>query len=105
MGAEKDHIVPWRSAWRIAQLTSAQTHFVLAPSGHIAGMINWTNILSAPATAHAWLADAQRHEGSWWTDLAGWLGARSGERIPAPPVGSAAHPPIGDAPGTYVLEK
>jgi poly[(R)-3-hydroxyalkanoate] polymerase subunit PhaC len=40
VGAEKDHIVPWRSAWRIAQLTSAQTQFVLAASGHIAGMIN-----------------------------------------------------------------
>ena len=115
MGAEKDHIVPWRSAWRIAQLTSAQTRFVLAASGHIAGMINppskgkggyWTNdILSAPANADAWLAGAQKHDGSWWTDLAGWLGTRSGERIPAPPVGSAAHPPIGDAPGTYVLEK
>jgi polyhydroxyalkanoate synthase len=115
VGAEKDHIVPWRSAWRIAQLTSAQAHFVLAASGHIAGMINppskgkggyWTNdILSAPATADAWLAGAQKHDGSWWTDLAGWLGTRSGERIPASPVGSAAHPPIGDAPGTYVLEK
>ena len=115
MGAEKDHIVPWRSAWRIAQLTSAQTRFVLAASGHIAGMINppskgkggyWTNdILPAPATADAWLAGAQRHDGSWWTDLVGWLGARCGERIPAPPVGSDAHPPIGDAPGTYVLEK
>ncbi|RPI42575.1 MAG: alpha/beta fold hydrolase, partial [Hyphomicrobiaceae bacterium] len=115
VGAEKDHIVPWRSAWRIAQLTSAQTRFVLAASGHIAGMINppskgkggyWTNdILSAPATADAWLAGAQRHDGSWWTDLTGWLGARSGERIPAPFSGSDAHPPIGDAPGTYVLEK
>ena len=115
VGAEKDHIVPWRSAWRIAQLTSAQTRFVLAASGHIAGMINppskgkggylTNDILSAPATADAWLAGAQKHDGSWWTDLAGWLGARSGERIPAPPVGSDAHPPIGDAPGTYVLEK
>ena len=44
--------MPWRSAWRIAQLTSAETRFVLAASGHIAGMINppskgkgchWTN--------------------------------------------------------------
>ena len=115
VGAEKDHIVPWRSAWRIVQLTSGQTHFVLAASGHIAGMINppskgkggyWTNdILSAPATADAWLAGARKHDGSWWTDLAGWLGARSGERIPAPPLGSAVHPPIGAAPGTYVLEK
>ena len=115
VGAEKDHIVPWRSAWRIALLTNAQIRFVLAASGHIAGMINppskhkggyWTNdIVSAPATADAWLADAQKHDGSWWNDLAGWLRVRSGERIPAPPIGSAAHPPIGDAPGTYVLER
>jgi polyhydroxyalkanoate synthase subunit PhaC len=115
VGAEKDHIVPWRSAWRIAQLTSAQTRFVLAASGHIAGMINppskgkggyWTNdALSTPATAEAWLSGAQKHGGSWWTDWAGWLQARSGETIPAPPAGSAAHPPICDAPGTYVLEK
>ena len=94
---------------------SAQTCFVLAASGHIASMINppskgkggyWTNdTLPPPASADAWLADAHKHDGSWWTDLAGWLGARSGEKIPAPPVGSAAHPPIGDAPGTYVLEK
>jgi polyhydroxyalkanoate synthase len=115
VGAEKDHIVPWRSAWRIAQLTRAQTRFVLAASGHIAGMINppskgkggyWTNeTLSPPGTAKAWLAGAQRHDGSWWTDWAGWLAARSGETIPARPVGSAAHAPICDAPGTYILEK
>jgi polyhydroxyalkanoate synthase len=115
VGAEKDHIVPWRSAWRIAQLTSAKTRFVLAASGHIAGMINppskgkgghWANdILSPPVSADAWLAGAQKHDGSWWTDWAGWLAARSGERIPAPSVGSAAYPPICDAPGTYVLER
>src|SRR6202049_1675481 len=40
IGAEKDHIVPWRSAWRIGQLHRAKTRFVLAASGHIAGMIN-----------------------------------------------------------------
>jgi polyhydroxyalkanoate synthase len=113
-GAEKDHIVPWRSAWRIVQLTSAQTHFVLAASGHIAGMINppskgkggyWTNDINSASNADVWLAGAQKHDGSWWADLASWLGVRSGERRPAPPVGSAAHRPIGDAPGTYVLEK
>jgi polyhydroxyalkanoate synthase subunit PhaC len=115
VGAEKDHIVPWRSAWRIAQLTSAQTRFVLTASGHIAGMINppskgkggyWTNDgLSPLATAEAWLAGAQKHDGSWWADWAGWLQAASGERISPPPAGSAAHPPICDAPGMYVLEK
>jgi polyhydroxyalkanoate synthase subunit PhaC len=115
VGAEKDHIVPWRSAWRIAQLTRARTRFLLAASGHIAGMINppgrgkggyWTNdVAPSPATADEWLAGAQKHEGSWWIDWSAWLQARSGERIFAPPVGSAAHPPICEAPGTYVLEQ
>ena len=36
----KDHIVPWDAAWRITQLVGGNTHFVLASSGHIAGMIN-----------------------------------------------------------------
>jgi poly[(R)-3-hydroxyalkanoate] polymerase subunit PhaC len=115
VGAEKDHIVPWRTAWRIAQLTSAPTRFVLAASGHIAGMINppstgkggyWTNDApSPPATAEDWLAGAQKHDGSWWADWAGWLQSRSGPRLSAPAAGSAAHPPICDAPGTYVLER
>jgi polyhydroxyalkanoate synthase len=116
IGAEKDHIVPWRSAWRIAQLTSAKTRFVLAASGHIAGMINppskgkgshWTNETDGAAfeTPEAWLAGAQKHDGSWWADWAKWLEARSGRKTTAMTVGSAAHPPIGDAPGTYVLEK
>ncbi len=118
VGAEKDHIVPWRSAWRIARLTRANTRFVLAASGHIAGMINppakgkggyWTNDAgskpeTAPETAEDWLAGAQRHEGSWWTDWTAWLAARSGQKRPAPAIGSAVHPPLCEAPGTYVLE-
>jgi polyhydroxyalkanoate synthase len=115
VGAEKDHIVPWRSAWRIAQLTRAQTRFVLAASGHIAGMINppsrgkgghWTNdTLPPPITTEDWLAGAEKHDGSWWSDWTKWLAARSGKRIQAPTVGSAAYPAVCDAPGSYVLEK
>lgn len=117
IGAEKDHIVPWSSAWRIGQLTSAKTRFALAASGHIAGMINppsagkggyWTDETgdaAAAGTAAAWLAGAKKHEGSWWDDWTKWLEARSGKRMPAAAVGSAAYPPIQDAPGRYVLEK
>ena len=117
IGAQRDHIVPWSSAWRIAQLTSAKTRFVLAASGHIAGMINppsagkggyWTDETgdaAAAGTAAAWLAGAKKHEGSWWGDWTKWLEARSGKRMPAAAVGSAAYPPIQDAPGSYVLEK
>jgi len=117
IGAERDHIVPWSSAWRIAQLTSAKTRFVLAASGHIAGMINppsagkggyWTDETgeaAAAGTAAAWLAGAKKHDGSWWGDWTKWLEARSGKKMPAAAVGNAAYPPIGDAPGSYVVEK
>lgn len=91
VGAEKDHIVPWRAAWRVVQLTPGHTRFVLAASGHIAGMINppaqrkgahWTNDRPT-ADPDQWRATAVRHEGSWWRDWAAWLAERSGPRIPA----------------------
>jgi polyhydroxyalkanoate synthase len=112
VGAEKDHIVPWDAAWRITQLFSGKVRYVLASSGHIAGMINppggkgafWINENQA-ATPAQWRGEATRHDGSWWTDWTAWLAAHAGERVKPPAVGNAAHPPLADAPGTYVLEK
>jgi polyhydroxyalkanoate synthase len=103
--------VPWRSAWRITQLASGDSRFVLGGSGHIAGIINpptkgrgyWTG---GPApTADAWLAGATQHKGSWWSHWVDWLRPRAGERVAPPPMGSADYPPLGPAPGTYVLER
>jgi polyhydroxyalkanoate synthase len=113
VGAEKDHIVPWYAAWRITRLVGGEVRFMMASSGHIAGIINhpagrkgayWTNDAEAE-TPEAWLEGATKHDGSWWTDWIAWLGERSGGQVKAPPLGSAAHPPLADAPGTYVLEK
>jgi len=111
-GAEKDHIVPWNSAWRITQLAGGKVRYILASSGHIAGIINppggkgtyWTNE-DKTATADEWRAAAQKHDGSWWTDWFAWLAARSGGKVAPPPMGGAAYPPLQDAPGSYVLEK
>ena len=115
VGAEKDHIVPWDAAWRITQLFGGDVRFVLASSGHIAGIINppggkgnyWTReIKEADASSpEQWMQSATKHEGSWWPDWSAWLSARSGEKGKPPSVGSKKHPPIVDAPGTYVLEK
>ena len=113
IGAEKDHIVPWRAAGRVAKLTGGDTTFVLASSGHIAGIINppggkgtyWTGDnakLDAPAE---WRAGARRHEGSWWPMWFAWRAARSGDEVEPPRMGSDAYPPLLDAPGSYVLEK
>ncbi|MDQ6672990.1 MAG: class I poly(R)-hydroxyalkanoic acid synthase [Chloroflexota bacterium] len=111
VGTEQDHIVPWRSAWRITQLATRKSRFVVGGSGHIAGVINpptrgrgyWTNPKAA-ANADAWMEGATRHDGSWWSDWLEWLRPRSGKQGPPPSVGSKAHPPLVAAPGTYVLE-
>jgi polyhydroxyalkanoate synthase subunit PhaC len=111
VGAEKDHIVPWDAAWRIQQIVAGKTRYVLASSGHIAGIINppggkvsyWTNDHQTD-TPDRWREAAHRHEGSWWTDWAAWLATRSGPKRKPPSLGSRLHPPLQDAPGSYVLE-
>jgi polyhydroxyalkanoate synthase len=115
VGAEKDHIVPWASAWKISKLANGKTRFTLANSGHIAGMINppskgkgrfWaTEDGGAFDTSEDWRAKAKEHEGSWWEDWSKWLKPRSGKKVDPPKMGSTEHKPLDDAPGTYVLEK
>ena len=114
VGAEKDHIVPWDAAWRITQLFGGPVRFVMASSGHIAGIVNppggkgtyWVAEPGVWATdPRQWQQVATRHDGSWWTDWTSWLSERSGGMGNPPTLGSDAHPPLGDAPGSYVLEK
>ncbi len=111
VGAEKDHIVPWSSAWQATRLFGGDTRFVLASSGHVAGMINppggkGSYRTGPPAdTAAAWHAAATETQGSWWTDWGAWLAGHSGAKIKPPKLGSKAHPPLMDAPGSYVLEQ
>ena len=114
VGAEKDHIVPWDAAWHITHLFGGEVRYVLASSGHIAGIINppggkgtyWTTEPGQKAeTAQEWLKLAAKHDGSWWSDWSSWLARHAGEKVPPPSLGNVAHPPLDDAPGRYVLEK
>ncbi|MFC7501503.1 PHA/PHB synthase family protein [Nocardioides sp. CPCC 206347] len=109
-----DHITPWESCYRTTQLLGGKTKFVLSTSGHVAAMVNPPgNPKSTYRTndenvddSDTWLARAETHQGTWWTDLSVWLDARCGELMPAPDrLGTAGLPPLADAPGTYVLEK
>ena len=97
--------------WR--NLFSGPARFILAGSGHIAGVINppaagkyqyWTSEKKA-ADFDAWLPTAKEHPGSWWTDWDKWLAKLSGEQIPARTPGDGQLKPIGDAPGEYVKVK
>lgn len=111
-----DHIVPWESAYRSTHVLGGSTRFVLSTSGHIQALVNPPHpksrstfrvdeSSSAPSDPGQWAETATLVNGSWWADHAEWLAARSGERVPAPKeLGSAAHPPIGRAPGGYVLQ-
>jgi polyhydroxyalkanoate synthase len=111
LSAKEDHIAPWKSSYASTQLLGGQTRFVLTSSGHVAGIVNppdskrvyWTNP-ETPADPDAWLAAAAQQPGSWWHDWAEWIGGRAGARREPPAMGSDRHPPLTDAPGTYVLE-
>jgi polyhydroxyalkanoate synthase len=88
--------------------------FVMAGSGHIAGVINppaakkyqyWTNDSGDTGTIEAWRAGAVEHPGSWWTDWDQWLSKLSGKKVPARKPGDGKLKVLGDAPGTYVRVK
>jgi polyhydroxyalkanoate synthase subunit PhaC len=111
VGAVNDHIVPWTSSYKSVALLGGDVRYVLCNGGHIAGIVNppapksWYDIAdSYPSTPTAWRRLARRSSGSWWEDWADWGSARAGALGPPPPIGSAEHPPIDDAPGRYVHE-
>jgi polyhydroxyalkanoate synthase len=113
LAARDDHIVPWSSAYRTVGLLAGDRRFVLAESGHVAGVINparlgrrgWWENASLPETPAAWFDEAQHHRGSWWHDWACWIEGHAGRRIRArASLGNARHPVIEPAPGRYVME-
>jgi polyhydroxyalkanoate synthase len=112
----EDHIAPAESVWKLTRHLHAPTRFVLAGSGHIAGVVNppsankyqyWTNPAKV-ATLDEFLAGATETKGSWWPDWISWIRERSGGdvkaeggRIP----GNGKLPAIENAPGSYVKQR
>ena len=116
-GSREDHIVPIGGAYASTQLLPGKKRFVMGASGHIAGVINppakkkrshWIREDGKfPKTQAEWLAGAQEHPGSWWTDWAQWLKGHAGKQIPAPKAygNGRAYKAIEPAPGRYVKAK
>ena len=110
-----DHITPWQGCYNTAKLYGERSTFVLSNNGHIQSLLNppdnpkacfWTGGAASAEGAEAWLQRAARHSGSWWPHWLDWIKARSGEMTPAPAeLGSEQNPPLGAAPGRYVMEK
>ncbi len=110
ISTREDHIAPWKSTYRGTQLYSGPVRFVLAASGHIAGVVNppeggkyshWTNE-ELPATADEWFAGAIELAGSWWPDWNRWVTAQEKTMVPARVPGEGGLPALEDAPGSYV---
>ena len=109
---KEDHIAPAKSVYKATQLFSGPVRFMLAGSGHIAGVVNppsakkyqhWLNETPKnPPTLEEWRAGATEYPGSWWNDWDKWLSAKSGPDVPARVPGQGGLPAIEDAPGSYV---
>lgn len=112
----EDHIAPPESVWKLTRHLRGDWTFLLAGSGHIAGVVNppsskkygyWTNP-EAGDSLDEFIAGAEQHEGSWWNHWLEWLKgqssaevAASGKRVP----GAAGDAVIEDAPGRYVMTR
>ena len=109
----EDHIAPATSVWKLMHHLRGDKIFVLAGSGHIAGVVNppgakkyqyWTNP-DPVETLDQFIAGASETPGSWWPHWIDWIRARDGAEVPAKGKrvpGAAGDSVIEDAPGRYV---
>ena len=117
VGTVHDHVAPWRSTYKINFMTDTDVTYLLATGGHNAGIVSEPGpdgrgfqVMTRKADdryidPEAFLAQAPQKQGSWWPEWVAWLAVRSGEPVAPPAMGGADHAPLGDAPGTYVLQQ
>lgn len=110
----EDHIAPPESVFRMTRHFTGPQRFVLAGSGHIAGVVNppssgkyqyWTNERPV-CDLDEFVAGATEHPGSWWTDWISWIQDHADPMVPATgprAPGGPGDKVIEDAPGRYVL--
>jgi polyhydroxyalkanoate synthase len=114
LASREDHIVPWQSAFHSKDLMGRDPRFVLAASGHVAGVINpparnrrsyWVND-NLNYDANNWLENADEKPGSWWPVWDGWMKSHSSGSIQAPAeLGNDTFGVLEPAPGRYVRQK
>ncbi|MGE1175354.1 MULTISPECIES: class II poly(R)-hydroxyalkanoic acid synthase [Pseudomonas] len=114
LAGTNDHITPWKSCYKSAQLFGGKVEFVLSSSGHIQSILNPPGnpksryMTSDEMTANAddWQENSTKHTDSWWLYWQAWQAARSGELKKAPTkLGNKAYPAGEASPGTYVHER
>jgi polyhydroxyalkanoate synthase len=110
LSTREDHIAPWKSTYRGTQLLGGPKRFVLAASGHIAGVVNppdggkyshWINA-DLPPDPETWFQGATEIAGSWWPDWHRWVTALAKAQVPARHPGDGKLTATEDAPGSFV---
>ncbi len=113
-GATTDHLTPWRGCYRTTQLMSGPSTFILSNAGHIQAQVNppgnpKAHFFAGPAPGpdpDEWMANAERHSGTWWEHWAEWALSRCPADRAAPnELGNDEYPVLARAPGTYVFER
>ncbi|MEL6782627.1 MAG: alpha/beta fold hydrolase, partial [Pseudomonadota bacterium] len=110
----EDHIAPADSAYRGAKLLGGRQHrFILAGSGHIAGVVNppaagkyqyWTKSGMKGTSLSDWREGTTETAGSWWPDWHEWLAKKAGAQVTAREPGAVLGR-IEPAPGRYVQRR
>jgi polyhydroxyalkanoate synthase subunit PhaC len=110
ISTREDHIAPWKATYAATQLLGGPVKFILAGSGHIAGVVNppeaqkygyWTND-KYPENPDDWCNSASEHAGSWWPAWQDWVAGFGNGKVPARQPGDGKLKVIEDAPGSYV---
>ncbi len=111
LATREDHIAPAKSVLVGSKLFGGPVKFVVAGSGHIAGVVNppskmkyqyWAGPKPAGTDVEKWIARAEEHAGSWWPHWFEWLKSQDATEVPAREPGGGRLTPIEDAPGRYV---
>ena len=107
----EDHIVPWKGTYNALQYLKCPVEFILAGSGHVAGIVNppqkhkycyWTN-KDVSQSANTWFHNAKEHDGSWWKEWIDYLHKNSGKKKSVTHIKDTAKKlSIGKAPGDYI---
>ncbi|QBX39413.1 class II poly(R)-hydroxyalkanoic acid synthase [Pseudomonas fluorescens] len=114
LAGTNDHITPWKSCYKSAQLFGGKVEFVLSSSGHIQSILNppgnpksrYMTSEGMAANADEWQENSTKHTDSWWLYWQAWQAERSGNLKKAPTkLGNKAYAPGEASPGTYVHER
>jgi polyhydroxyalkanoate synthase len=119
VGTADDHVAPWRSTYKVNLQLDTEVTYLLTTGGHNAGIVSEPGhagrsfrIRTKRPSDHyldpdGFYAEAPRKEGSWWPEWVAWLADHSGALTSLPTMGASqsGYPPLGDAPGVYVLEQ